>query len=123
MKVYRVEHLKETQGPVFMGPYENEITSCEAWASPMSNFHGDDSHPEPFADPLLMNWTFPIDWRDHYYCGFTSLSQLKSWFTSSELKNLKDLGFVIASYEAKEVQKGKTQCLFIPKGKRKIVSK
>ncbi len=123
MKVYRIEHLYENQGPVFVGPYENDFTTCESWASPLSNYHGDDNHPEPFADPLLMSWEFPKNWRNHYYCGFTSLSQLKKWFTRQEIEKLKELGFILVSYKAKEVQKGKTQCLFIPLGKREIISK
>jgi hypothetical protein len=53
-------------------------------------------------------------------CGFKSFQDLTNWFNWTELQTLKELGFVIAEYETKEVYVGSKQLVFIPEGERTI---
>jgi len=49
--------------------------------------------------------------------GFTKLTNLRKWFTKKELENLKEIGYVIYKFKAKEITEGERQCIFVPNGK------
>lgn len=101
-----------------MGPYKNG--SIE-WTKRNHSFSN--KHPNPFDEKGALNKfanSNPKNFKE-YICGFESIHQLKQWFTKKEINNLKALGFIIVSYEAKDIKKGQYQVMFKPKGKRKIL--
>lgn len=115
-KVYRVEHKEFSNRTVFAGPYSpSGINVAEDWADPTSLGHGDDNHPPPTKDPLLKEHELiKKDNFDNYFFGFKTLTQLKEWFSTTELKRLIDLNYVISEYQAEAVIEGEKQILFIP---------
>ena len=121
MLVYRIEHsfeVNKTNGH-FAGPYGvSRVTSSMEWST---RAFSRDNHPSPFFDSLLRD----TDWeqRPEMVCGFSSLESLNEWFLYSEISKLKDLGFVVVSYEVDldNIFIGSHQILFVPKGSRSIL--
>ena len=113
MKVFRVEHKsKKLNANRYGGPYGiSGLVSTSDWVEEAHY-----SLPTPQSDIPNIPAFF-----DDYICGFKSLSQLQSWFTPLEIKNLKQLGFVIVQYKTKKTLKGSRQVLFVPEGLRTII--
>lgn len=116
--IYRIEHASLKTNKYYSGPYGvSGHFSAYEWAEDDHDLCVD-AKPLPDNDPILINEikanNLNNKWVGLYLCGFTSLSQLKQWFTNSEINNLRKLGFVIVKYKAQKVLNGKTQVLFIP---------
>lgn len=122
LEVFRIEHLSEKEnGIVFAGPYDfSGVTEVESWCDESTDCHGGKKHPCVFTD-VVMEHDLPNSWRKELYCGFTSIKQLKKWFSKSEIRRLKDLGFVISKYSPTMVFEGKKQCLFKTNTERTLV--
>jgi hypothetical protein len=115
MKAFRVEHLtkKAYHSDCFAGPYGSSGSTCaKDWTD---RLHSAPLHPSPQDDIINCPSFF-----DEFICGFKSLNQLKSWFNSKELDNLKNLGFIIAEYTTSDSLKGNKQIIFIGDGERII---
>ncbi len=124
--MYRVEHKrKKMEGAYcFAGPYgvSNVVESSE-WTE---RAHTAPRNPPPDEDEKIMelmqeNPDYEC-WQGDLHCGFSSMEQLKNWFSVGELRKLSSLGFVIACYNVDATIEGKTQVLFLPSGgRRKII--
>jgi hypothetical protein len=114
MKVFRVEHSEETYGNNFAGPYGvSNFIEAFRWTDRIID---STTHPIPKDDIQL-----PFEgFNPNFICGFKSFQDLTNWFNWTELQTLKELGFVIAEYETKEVYAGSKQLVFIPEGERTI---
>ena len=126
MKVYRIEHRKHKKkgAKCFIGPYGvSGYFSCTDWSN---RSHSYETHPCPTNDLKLKESLEERDlideWEYRFHCGFISMKQLEEWFVRYERRNLSEMGFVLACYEAKELVEGSQQILFVPKGRRKILS-
>jgi hypothetical protein len=93
MLVYRVEH------PEGGGPYIGEHAIGD-----LGFRHCDPDHPPPIDDGIgrVGGWN----------CGFESVRHFQQWFNPDERQELKDRGFVLMSFHAAEVRKGRRQVLF-----------
>ena len=98
MLVYRVEHREYGQGPYRDHDYTH-------WHHSYSL----DGHPDPERD-------FPTKaWRDKANkFGFSSLQQLRDWFTATELYRMREAGFHVVVYDvpAADVIIGGSQVAF-----------
>ena len=120
MKFYRVEH-KETR----LGPYvsDDALSILEAHGhSDVSN----DVHPHVLLDPTLKQ-EVKQKWFHPWGClrsGFQSKAQLHRWFSQAALDALKDLGFVIRTYEVPKVHRGEKQAVIFSRWhtRKRIVS-
>lgn len=101
MKVYRVQN-KEGRGPY----------SIRGWED--SN-HNDEQHPTPLHDFPL--WPYrhrqDIEAPPNIKFGFSSLEQLRKWFSDRELTKLKKYGFDIVEIEAEVLYQSDKQVAFI----------
>lgn len=97
-KVYRIEN---DDG---IGPYSVDETVDLIGDHKYSN-----GHPVPKKDKGIQRPQEPEE-----RCGFLSMKQLKSWFSESEIVNLRDLGFFITELTGKITAIGEKQVLFIP---------
>ena len=105
--VYRVEQADGT------GPYWGK-TRGFGWYSKSRCNHSSDGRPGPQECSKIKS-TFgrnvPID----YNFGFYSLASLKSWFTKSDRKLLKEDGYSVNVYRVpqKSYFRATKQCVFI----------
>ena len=122
MIIYRIEHKKVKNKKAYAGPYGvSDLVSSGDWSRSNSSI---ETHPTPFQDPILsLHFPFATKSMSKYHFGFKNIKDLKKWFNSRELKNLKKLNFIIVQYKAEKVLNGTGQVMFIPdkKIKRKIV--
>jgi hypothetical protein len=108
MTLYRLENEKTGTGP---------YTSSSIPA--MNEAHYDDpEHPGPFQDAIMSLdalGTETMLYGDQAKSAFTSMEQLTRWF-GEWLPQLKELGFVVRSFEIpeKDVLQGATQVLYKP---------
>lgn len=123
MKVYRVEHLRQSNsnGTAFAGPFgiSGSCFSYE-WKDEKRSLN-DLPSPEKDLGIITSLRSLQKDFTIDLVCGCSSLDQLYQWFSRWELENLKSLGFCIACYEIKNPIKGDFQLLFKPTKKRKII--
>lgn len=128
MKILRIEHRTKKNrymNQYWAGPYgRSGHFTQEDWTS---RNHADDKHPIPSEDKELkrkinrLKKSTEGKKTEHLYiCGFKNKSQLKKWFSTKERATLKQLGFIIAEYQAESCLVGQTQCIFIPSNRRKI---
>lgn len=126
--IYRIEESKAKQGKVYQGPYFNNYGGSIQWRE---RSHNTKKHPTCDKDKTLcknfqkyqQTTISPLKNSD-FYCGFTSIDQLKNWFTEKELWNLEMQGFVLAVYEPEVVVESTKQALFVPqKGKKRKIIK
>lgn len=105
MYFYRVEN-KDGKGPYTNGKYCYSISRI-GWNtkqhSPKHNNHGP-MECEDLKDVELDKETMIF--------GFTTLKQLESWFTATELVNLYDEGFKIVRVKGQLVKASKYQAIF-----------
>jgi hypothetical protein len=115
--IYRIEHKKrKNKKKFFEGPY---MAPQRLWTN---RIHSWPTHPVPMEDNLLKEYQIK-DWFGTHLCGFSSMRKLNRWFTNKELTTLKKMGFIMVSYRSEKVLTGRHQDLFVPKGRRKILSK
>lgn len=120
--IFRVEHKKNKNKKIknkkiYAGPYgRSGVVSSYDWAE--EDHENSELRPIPDEDQVLLKNLqkagFEHNWRDQLICGFTTLEQLKLWFTNSELNTLQKLGFVIVQYYCDIIIEGRTQSLFKP---------
>lgn len=113
--IYRVEHkiLKSSENGFFEGPYRGTHT-MDHWAK--KDHNGSKRTPRPSQDGL-------IGFSEKMVFGFKSMDQVKDWFSRSELKNLKQLDFVVGVYKVsfKKIKRGKKQLVFEPPQRQSIL--
>jgi hypothetical protein len=97
--VYRVEDRK------CIGPYRGQY--YDIFMSHVKNRHTNDYPPVPYYDNNINRFI-----KDSEKCGFKDLQQFRKWFNLRDRRLLHSLGFVLAVYEAKEIEYGKYQVLF-----------
>lgn len=111
MKILRVENA---QG---QGPYHDMRTLSEVpWGDDLRTLSGTplDRQPTPMEEgipeyrAMLQRGTN----LDPFRFGFTSVDQLKKWFTPEELAALNNLGHFVQPYEVPRVIYGEKQALF-----------
>ncbi|WP_431911681.1 hypothetical protein [Nonomuraea jabiensis] len=97
MLIYRVGHKSQEDGVMPQGPY------CNRWSLGLSEElleglhnmawkHSDDTHPNPYVDPLLNGI------RTAERCGFDSLEALHEWF-KGYFELLVECGFLLYAYD------------------------
>lgn len=60
--------------------------------------------------------------HDHHVCGFTSMKQLRRWFTKRDLAMLEQHGFKVNTYlvHPRYVKTGERQCTFYPGAAKRL---
>lgn len=118
LAVYRVEHGEAFYGDRPAGPYRSgwgwEYRQAASVASRMCRAHNGMEHPTPWEDGIRR----PV-WG--MLCGFTSREDLDEWFMGW-LGELSLAGFVLATYEAKDVEIGSRQVAFDPRTARRLLT-
>ncbi len=80
-------------------------------------------HPGPYADKGLKSSSFRYDELLEFYFGFSSLRQLKDWFSHREDRQLiSEFGIVCAVYEVEDehFHLGERQCVFKKRHAKKV---
>lgn len=124
MDVYRVEYINGE------GPYHIYYTTCN---NPDMAFYQECNFLEYHMSPkqpgvLLQGEPFYIlkkkgKYFGDYKCGFSSIKQLKKWFSKKELELLKKYCFSIVVYKnVIEFVESKKQVAFIPTTEKEIYS-
>jgi hypothetical protein len=114
-KVYRIEHKDiKYNDLVMVGPYgAGGHFDSSQWTN---RYHSKwTGHPAPWSDGIEVPNS---EDESDYFCGFPTLKKLMEWFNAQERTNLKQLGFVVAVYDAAKVRSGGHQVVFIPKSVR-----
>lgn len=108
MKVYRIERRDDGVGPYSIDNW------AELWCDPRA--HADNDHPSWIMDKSIQDGIRGLTLREkeEYYCGFSYLTDLFVWFSSSNLEKLHKLDFVLTIYEIdkEHVIEGKSQTIF-----------
>lgn len=76
--------------------------------------HSNDSHPSTSRFSPHRDMELIYHFNSSFYCGFSSIEQLKRWFTLDEIKTLFKVGAVLKVYDTKEgeVYVSKYQAIF-----------
>lgn len=90
VKIYRVEDKYHR------GPYQPGISLKWMDKTP---YHCKETFMAEFGTEFLHD----RQPGEMFFCGFTSLDQLRSWFSLSELKKLKKLGFHVVKLTAHRI--------------------
>lgn len=116
MTVYRVENANGE------GMYRNRVFSDRD--CPLNDCYDMYRHPMPSSDDALCKsiGTDMVYWH-RYHFGFSSISQLKNWLYTDDVRSkLANAGFVISVYECETEFHGDTQAVFIRDTARKVAA-
>lgn len=99
MKVYRIEHHRNSVGPYYL--------SCRTIERKYEHYHNTTLCPTPYLDGIG-DFEVSLD-----ICGFSSFEKLLNWF-GEDLADLENDGYVIAVYDVGDiyVKTGEKQVVF-----------
>lgn len=112
MIVYRVQRSDGS------GPYDDQFLKTQGDDVPPIYVWSDGMHDESTGHPTPDGDHFPFEaiqllFKGEAFSAFSSLAQLKKWFSEKELAKLKSLGFGIIETEASKVWDSGKQVLYL----------
>jgi len=108
--VYRVEHVLSRKGPYTGMNYFDEYKWKKEMHCSATGRSGpiDDSVIGMGLEEFSEKWG-----RENVLFGFSSIEQLKNWFTNEELAALADMDYKIQTYKTKYIKASKFQVVFV----------